>query len=280
MGKMIGPEGHLACLLCILVIATGVSGCSDRPGADRPIVLSGTMGLGLQTAVLLPAGDYHLVTVRERDGNQVLCTEPSPDWAVAFGSAAGGSFTTNVAGRASAGASGTASTSEAITAMLGRTAGVAALRDGLYAACQAYSNKVIGRDAYALILSQYGNLLVALATNSSESAAAAKSPMPAGKGAAGGAPATADTSAQSAGSRVPEMQQQAVQALLVSCIAAEDPSQATGRQNDFLAQICPMVLHAFGGALPNLLRTPSEGKSPASAPAVSHASRRSSPRPL
>jgi hypothetical protein len=47
--------------------------------------------------------------------------------------------------------------------LAGRTAGVLALRDGLYAACQSYVNGVLGHDAYALVLSQYGNLLVALA---------------------------------------------------------------------------------------------------------------------
>ncbi len=58
---------------------------------------------------------------------------------------------------------GTFERSEQITALEGRNAGVLALRDGLYTACQAYVNGVIGHDAYALILSQYGNLLVALA---------------------------------------------------------------------------------------------------------------------
>jgi hypothetical protein len=70
-------------------------------------------------------------------------------------------------GGASGGPSGSlsrnATTTEAISAMAGRTAGVVALRDGLYSACQAYANRVIGKDAYALILSQYGNLLVLLA---------------------------------------------------------------------------------------------------------------------
>jgi hypothetical protein len=36
------------------------------------------------------------------------------------------------------------------------------LRDGLYATCQAYANGALGQSAYALGLSQYGNLLVAL----------------------------------------------------------------------------------------------------------------------
>jgi hypothetical protein len=39
---------------------------------------------------------------------------------------------------------------------------VLALRDGLYATCQAYTNGALGQSAYALGLSQYGNLLVAL----------------------------------------------------------------------------------------------------------------------
>jgi hypothetical protein len=46
--------------------------------------------------------------------------------------------------------------------LAGRTAGVLALRDGLYATCQAYANGALGQSAYALGLSQYGNLLVAL----------------------------------------------------------------------------------------------------------------------
>jgi hypothetical protein len=56
---------------------------------------------------------------------------------------------------------------ETITQLAGRTAGVVALRDGLYAACQPYANGVLGQDAYSLILSQYGSLLVRLVSASS-----------------------------------------------------------------------------------------------------------------
>src|SRR5580692_3660424 len=103
-------------------------------------------------------GDHPLAT---------MCTEPSPDVAVAFG--------TSIAAQASIAAQGggqnsgsfNASTSEVATALAGRTASVLALRDGLYATCQAYANGALGQRAYALGLSQYGNLLVALSSNGS-----------------------------------------------------------------------------------------------------------------
>ena len=159
-------------LLAVLLMAGGLIGCSQRPGADVPIVLSAqpydaTLGAGPQS-VLLPSGAYHLVTVRKRpySGEEVLCSEPSPDWAVAFGTALKVSGNGGVSGGASGALNGSYETTEAITALAGRTAGVVALRDGLYSACQAYANGIIGKDAYALILSQYGNLLVALAGGS------------------------------------------------------------------------------------------------------------------
>ena len=87
-----------------------------------------------------------------------MCTEPAPDVAVAFGTSLGASA--NISGQGSGGFG--AGTSEAAMQLAGRTAGVLALRDGLYATCQAYANGALGQSAYALGLSQYGNLLVAL----------------------------------------------------------------------------------------------------------------------
>jgi hypothetical protein len=136
-----------------------LAGCSPRPGADQPLPLTTTAPFDPGSAVLLPSGDYHLATVRMRkpSGEEVFCSEPSPDWAVAYGRALAAAASGGVSGGASGSLSGSASTTEAITAMAGRTAGVVALRDGLYSACQAYVNGVIGKDAYSLILSQYGN---------------------------------------------------------------------------------------------------------------------------
>ena len=80
-------------------------------------------------------------------GTQIVtCSEPSPDYATAFSQdidltvkstapqAPGeGTFSNDVA--------------EKIEKLEGRSKGVLALRDGLYAACQAYTNGQIGKDA-------------------------------------------------------------------------------------------------------------------------------------
>ena len=132
------------------------------------------------TKALATTGSLRLITERERPGYQpVVCSEPSPDYAIAFGSATKAALAVNggtppaeataaAAEAAAAGAVGSGAaafdrtTTEAVTAGAGRAAAVLALRDGLYAACQSYANGVIGQDAYAVILSQYGHLLVAL----------------------------------------------------------------------------------------------------------------------
>jgi hypothetical protein len=89
-----------------------------------------------------------------------------------------------------------ATTTETATQLAGRTAGVLALRDGLYAACQSYVNGVLGHDAYAMILSQYGNLLVALAGTGT-----------------GGNPTPYTP------------QEAAITAMLVACISEHDPTR-------------------------------------------------------
>src|SRR5271169_6229060 len=106
------------------------------------------------------------MTGREDRPLPTMCTEPSPDVAVAFGTSLAAQATINNQGSGSA----NASTSEAALALAGRTASVLALRDGLYATCQAYTNGALGQSAYALGLSQYGNLLVALTAHDAGSA--------------------------------------------------------------------------------------------------------------
>jgi hypothetical protein len=159
--------------------------------------------------------------------------------------------------------------------MVGRTAGVVALRDGLYTACQAYANDVIGKDAYSLILSQYGNLLVALAGGGGGATAAAadasKAAAPAaatpsggagsGSGAATPAKASTSSAAPAEDVQVALMQQQALQAMLVACISETDPTVERGDGNQLLKTHCPDFLKAFGGAIPALLKpaTASQG---------------------
>lgn len=112
-------------------------------------------------------------------GNQpVLCTEPSPDVAIALARSAQLTGSGSAPSGPSASLNGSFNTSETASSQPGRTAGVVALRDGLYAACQAYVNGVIGHDSYGLILSQYGKILVSLVGPSNTAGSDAKSPGP------------------------------------------------------------------------------------------------------
>ncbi len=89
----------------------------------------------------------------------VLCTEPSPDVAIALARSGNLSGGASVPSGPSANLSAGFAASETATKMDGRTATVVALRDGLYFACQGYVNGVLGLNSYALILSRYGRLL-------------------------------------------------------------------------------------------------------------------------
>jgi hypothetical protein len=216
-----------------------------NPNAGQPI------GGAVDRAVLLPGGDYSLTTLRQRPDTgqipKVLCQAPSPDWATAIAMqqqlSASGNFFQGSSGQFA----GSNSYSETIAAMAGRTAGVVALRDGLYSACQAYANGVIGKDAYALILSQYGYLLVALAGNNGGSgaggsgektgssttpavppgvavavntAAAAPAPQPP-------QPKPADGASGPNVTQLAQQQMQIMHALMVTCISAYDDTVRT-----------------------------------------------------
>jgi hypothetical protein len=218
-------------LISILLLSCCQQGATSA--AVPAIFPVGKDGNQTSQATLITAGSYHLVTVRPAHGGTmpppIFCSEPSPDFATAITKSlsAGGS-----AGGASGNASATDSTT--ITALLGRTAGVVALRDGLYSACEAYANGIIGRDAYALILSQYGDLLTQLAGNGpvAPSASAATS----GTGAASGAAATA------AANPVAILQLQTLQALVTACITDQDPSAGYVPTSD----VAPYVTAAPG----------------------------------
>lgn len=188
-------RGSSATALLILVLLVG--GCTD-PNKNPSAMTFGdsstlVMGPALRMVTLrdrpIPATDLVLPT---------MCSEPSPDVAIAFGQSLAAQGSASQPGGASVSGSLNVSSTEVATALAGRTAGVLALRDGLYAACQSYVNGVIGHDAYALILSQYGNLLVALA-GTGQTSAPAISPRDA-----------------------------AITAMLVACISEWDPTRRGG----------------------------------------------------
>lgn len=112
------------------------------------------------TPATFTTADVRMITQRARTG-QIICTEPSPDVAKALSTAAqltgsGGNGTAT----GSVGAGG--ASAEAVLALAGRSTALLGLRDGLFRACEAYANGVIGADAYALVLSRYGQLMTTL----------------------------------------------------------------------------------------------------------------------
>jgi hypothetical protein len=115
------------------------------------------------TPATFTTADVRMITQRNRQGspNPIICTEPSPDVAKALSTAAqltgsGGNGTAT----GSLGAGG--ASAEAALALAGRSTALLGLRDGLFRACEAYANGVIGADAYALVLSRYGQLMTTL----------------------------------------------------------------------------------------------------------------------
>lgn len=214
--------------------AAMLAGCADPNISPVPF------NLGSATSTVAVGPNLRIVSERLRAipaTGAILptaCAEPSPDVAIAFGRAFAANASYSQPSGPTASGAFNASQTELATALEGRTAGVLALRDGLSAACQAYVNGVIGQDAYALILSQYGNLLVALA----------------GTGTAGSAPPkiTAQETAQSA--------------LLVSCISAYDVTRLGGEPNPLLSpRRCGRLLDAIVNGKP-----PRVAKGDASAP--------------
>lgn len=198
-----------AAMIRMPVLAGALAGAALLGGCARSTNLD-PRGVDLPTEgrVLLVPGSMSVVSARIRGpAVPVLCIAPSPDWAVASGSTIRLTASGGAKGTADATLSGERGQTEAISTLGGRTAGVVALRDGLYAACQAYSNGLIGRVDYALILSQYGEILTEIAQG--DAAPTAPAPPPA----AARRPARSDPG-----------DDRAFRALLVACLTAYDPS--------------------------------------------------------
>jgi hypothetical protein len=166
--------------------------------------------------------------------------------------------------RPSASASAMFTSSETIALLTGRTAGVLALRDGLYYACQAYANGMIGKAAYALILSQYGKLLTNLVgvpsiKGSDSSPTAVPSFTPPGgvvvNIAAGNrqnspphpkALAPPNMPLPSGSSQTP----QGLDVLLTACITENDPTLSTARTNPILTpEVCRPLINGLIAAI-------------------------------
>jgi hypothetical protein len=187
--------------------------CLALAGCDSPNFRTSQFQFG-SAQTLAATGNLRFVSERRRPfadgGTQIVtCSEPSPDYATAFSQ---NIDVTVKSTAAQAPGEGTFSNdvAEKIEKLDGRSKGVLAFRDGLYAACQAYTNGQIGKDAYSMILSQYGTLLVSLMNETAPTATAQ----------GGGGTSAAVIKAQRSAS--------AFSAVLVACINGNDPTRSTG----------------------------------------------------
>lgn len=119
--------------------------------------------IGWTTGTAFTTADVRIITQRTHPvlGNQIVCTEPSPDVAKALSTAAALSAQGS-SGTASGSVGASGGSAEAVAELAGRSTALMGLRDGLYRACEAYANGAIGQDAYALVLSRYGELMTTL----------------------------------------------------------------------------------------------------------------------
>ena len=141
----------------IVGAAALLAGCS---------ILEDTVQRGFQRSTIgnhpatYTTADIRVVSLRPHPlgGREIMCAEPSPDVARALATAL--SISAEISGKG--GGSFGGGSAEAVAELAGRTTALLGLRDGLYRTCEAYANGIIGDDAYALVLSRYGQLMTTL----------------------------------------------------------------------------------------------------------------------
>jgi hypothetical protein len=221
------------------------------------------------TGAVFTTADIRVVSEREHPvtGRKVICTEPTPDVAKALSAAAqlsakGGNAETG-GSLAAGGASG-----ETVMALAGRSTALLGLRDGLYRACEAYANGALGADAYALILSRYGQLMTTLflgqditGAAGTETGAIASSPpatVTVSGDVTGGAVSAGQPPNQPGGAPQPpvppgplalvRMNEDYMNLdynlgpIIIACINSRDPTHITMGSNLWLDRICPELM--------------------------------------
>lgn len=202
--------------ICAAALAAALVGCTSANEKVQQVEIGGTKSLVM-------TGNFRLITERKRLGYSIICSEPSPDYTVAFDKSAKATVKITSSTGTTTEVAPDAKTDESIEEGEGRAGAVLALRDGLYRACEAYANGFIGHDAYSVILSQYGNLLVALV----------------GRPVIGpdGKPVATSTGAINP-------RQATLSALVVACISGQDPTRGPTSLNPLLnMNFCSKVLN-------------------------------------
>jgi hypothetical protein len=160
MPEMAVARGGILMRYVAAIFLASLTGCAIFENeTDRSFARVG----GANTPATITTADVRMVMERRHPilGTKIICTEPSPDVAKALSAAIsvsgqGGN------GTITAGGAFGASTAEAVAELAGRSTALLGLRDGLYRACEAFANGAIGADAYALVLSRYGQLMTTL----------------------------------------------------------------------------------------------------------------------
>ena len=197
-------------------LAAALVGCTSANESVQHADIGGTKSLVM-------TGNFRLITERKRLGYPIICSEPSPDYTVAFDKSAKATVKITSSTGTTTEIAPDAKTDESIEEGEGRAGAVLALRDGLYRACEAYANGFIGHDAYSIILSQYGNLLVALVGRSIVGSDGKPIATPSG---------------------AINPRQATLSALVVACISGQDPTRAPISQNPLLnLNFCSKVLN-------------------------------------
>ncbi len=145
-----------------MVALLGMSLAACNPGVvTRNVTIGNIHALATDADLRVVTAQPSPLGLQTKD-RQVICSEPSPDIAKALSTALSLAATAKTPSGVDASGNVSRTTAEQVTVLAGRTAAVVALRDGLYKACEAYANGIIGDNAYSLILSRYGDLLVTL----------------------------------------------------------------------------------------------------------------------
>ena len=170
----------LRCFLS-LAFALGVAACNSLQN-DASRTYSGKLGRETNLLVMTAAG--RIVVERPNPlpadpaaghgGPSIICTEPPPDVANAVATLLAAQLSGKGPGGATGTGSLTSSSSEAVAELAGRSTALLGLRDGLFKACEAYANGIIGDDAYTLLLTRYGQLMVTLFLGQDVTSAAAQ----------------------------------------------------------------------------------------------------------
>ncbi len=107
--------------------------------------------------------DARIVTQRIHPvtGRSVVCVEPSPD-AIRAVASSGNAALKGGNGAVTVGLDLSGTSSEAAAELAGRSTALLGLREGIFRACEAYANGIIGADAYGLILAKYAPTMTTL----------------------------------------------------------------------------------------------------------------------